>query len=256
MPKNDAAFAFRRGYWLRQLSDCAESDFAAVLVTLKQYGGTAPALYAKCMDGTTWQGQIDSKTPINTVTDVKLLQSQCWDAGVAFSPVVVPRGETGESAAHGALAEAIGCIVVDIEAGAGFYDGAPTSTIPAYFQQLRQAAPDSFIMGQPDPRNLSSVYFDQSVPSLDGVAAQHYIGWDSVGWTDVVAEVESFDAIHARGLPCYPTLYGEGDGATVSTFWRAVKDYSRGLQFFRFGVMGPAEFSLARSCLLPGEAIP
>lgn len=249
------AFANRRGYWLRQLSDCAERDFLEVAQTLTQYGGGSPALYAKCMDGLTWQGEIDGKTPLNSVDDVRRVALICNQQNIEFAPVVVPRGQSGEAQAHGELAVAVGSLLVDIELGPGFWDSAPPSGIPGYWAGVRAAAPDAWLVSQPDPRNLSAVLTSQSLDSIDAFAAQHYVGWSGVGWDDVVQEVHRFDAIASYGKPCYPTLYPEGVGSEVAVFWRAVRDYSAGFQCFRFGVMGPREFELARALKLPGEAL-
>lgn len=253
--KNGEAFAGRRGYWLRQLSDCAEPDFAALIQTLLTYGGSAPALYAKVYDGITPQGRIDPKTPILGLGDVLALQAQCYTAGVAFAPVVVPRARQGEIALHAQVAQACGCIVVDYEVGNGFVPAGNPGYPATYWSGLRQAAPDAWVVTQPDPRNLNDSGFWQNVGNYDGVAAQHYVGWAEVMWADVVAEVGRYDAILSTGLPCYPTLYGVGDAPTVSTFWRAVRDYSEGLQFFSLGPMGPRAFELARGCKLPGEPL-
>lgn len=245
----------RRGYWLRQLSDCAEPDFAALLKTLQQYAGPSASLYAKCMDGATWQGTIDPKTPLNSVQDVLGLMAQCAQAGVDFAPVVVPRGEQDETAAHAALASAVGALIVDIETGSGFYDGAPVDTIPWYWYDLRVGAPMAFLVSQPDPRNLESVLTAECLDYFDAFAAQHYVGWTAVGWSDPVTEVARFDAIRAFGKPCYPLLYAEGDAPTFQTFWRAVRDYSGGVGFFKLGTMGPQEFAAATACKLPQEPV-
>lgn len=245
----------RRGYWLRQLSDCAEADFSQVLTTLAMFGGTNPGLYPKCMDGVTWQGEVDAKTPLQSVTDVFMLWQECFSAGVAMAPVVVPRGDPGESDAHGALAARIGSIIIDAEAGTGFYDRSPISTLPSYVAQVRQAAPDAYIVWQPDPRNAESVLTSQVVGFIDCLASQHYVGWDSAGWSDVVSEVGRFDALRAYGVECAPTLYGEENHAEESVFWRAVRSYSIGVQFFRFGTMGVPDFTAAASCILPFEAV-
>lgn len=210
---------------------------------------------AKCADGATWQGQIDPKTPLLSIADVLNLQSLCYAAGVAFAPVVVPRGEEYEDEVHAAIAKACGCLVVDIESGSGFYDQAPTSEIPGYWQSIRTLAPDAWLVSQPDPRNLDSVYDSESRQHFDAYSAQHYVGWTDVGWNDVVKEVQRYDTIAANGKDCYPILYGTGDAATVSTFWRAIRDYAQGVAFFSLGTIGPSQFETCRGLKLPGEPV-
>jgi hypothetical protein len=252
---NRATLDNHRGYWCRQLSDCSEPDFSAVLDTLEQYGGTSPALWQKTADGVTLQGSIDPKTPLTTISEVYTLATLCASRSIPFIPVVVPRGDAGEAEIHAIIAGITGCLVVDIESGAGFYDGAPPSTIPAYFALLREAAPDAFLVAQPDPRNLDSVLLTQWLDAIDGIAAQHYVGWKDLGWTDVPGEVASFDSIRALGKPVYPTIYGTGSMGMVATFWRAVRDYAAGLCVFRFGALGPAEYAWLQQLRLPGEAV-
>lgn len=252
---NDSAFHGRRGYWLRQLSDCAESDFSELLHTLIAYGGRSPSLWAKVMDGVTAQGTIDPKTPLHSLGDVAGLQAQCSLMGVGFAPVVVPRGIGGEVALHASVALGIGCLVVDIEAGQGFWDQSSTDGIPGYWLQLRSLAPNAYLVSQPDPRNLESVYTSESLSYFDAFAPQHYVGWTDVGWTDVVAEVARFDWIRALGKDVYPTLWGTGDAAIAATFWRAVRDYSAGNCAFNLGAIGPRQFGWLSALKLPAEPL-
>lgn len=253
--KGHPAFDGKRGYWLRQLSDCAEASFGELCDTLVEYGGSSPALYAKVADGNTWQGDIDPKTPLWSFDGLAALWTLCKDKGVAFAPVVVPRGDQGESFFHGAIAAQCSCLIVDIEAGMGFYPATRTPEIPGYWAQLRVNAPNAFLVSQPDPRNLESVYTADSIAYIDAFSAQHYVGWTDVGWTDVVREVKSFDTIRQYQKPSYPILYGVGNADIVSTFWRAIRDYSLGFSLFRLGVMGPREFQWTAALKLPGEAV-
>lgn len=234
------ALAGTRGLWLRQVSDTGEGTIAGIIATMQAYVGGPLVLYLKVCDGTTWQGDIDAKTPIHSLADVQAVARQCVAAGIGFCPVIVPRGGAKEAAQHAAIAGALGVACFDLEAGAGFWDQSSTAGIPAYCQAIRQQAPNAYLIVQPDPRNLSAVHVPDGIAGWDCIAAQHYIGWTDVGWTDVVAEVARFDAIHVLGFDCIPTLYGVGNAGMVATFWRAVADQSLAVQAFAFGSMsGP-----------------
>src|SRR4051812_12825545 len=105
----------RCGVWLRQLKpDCGESTLAEVLTTMHNYGGY-DLLCLKVMDGLDYQGRFDVTLPVNSLSDIVAVRDLCHQNGVAFCPVVVPRGIRGEGELHGAIANAIGCLMCDIE---------------------------------------------------------------------------------------------------------------------------------------------
>jgi hypothetical protein len=54
------------------------------------------------------------------------------------------------------------------------------------------------------------------------LACQHYVGWASVGWIDVAAEVARYQQLAAFWLPLYPTIWGEAAGDFAADFWAAV----------------------------------
>lgn len=252
---NDGAFRGRRAYWLRQLSDCAESSFEQVLATLLEWGGSAPALWVKAMDGDAYQGQVDPETPLRGLREVTDLQALGLVMGVPVAPVVVPRGIEGEWQYHTQLANACGSLIVDVESGKGFWDQSSLDNISVYWYQLRVGAPDAYLVTQPDGRAVEAVSTTLCMPYYDAVSAQHYVGWTAAGWGDVVTEVRRFDYLRQLGKPCYPLLWGMGDFAQASTFWRAVRDYSDGVGFFRFGTMGPNQFGSAGAFKLPAEPV-
>lgn len=242
-----------RGVWLRQLSDVGEADFDAVITTLQQYVGGKIVLYPKVMDGTTWQGQIDPKTPIKSLADVQALLSLCVSRGIGCVPVVVPRGVSGEAVAHAQIAIVAGCGCFDIEQGPGFWDSSPLAGIPAYWQALRQAAPTAYLINQPDPRNLSSTFVQQCAPLVDAISGQHYVGWQTYG-VDVLKEFDRFDAIAALGRDLLPILWGVGDWRVVDGFWRGVAGQCLGVSAFSFGPMNGAQLEALGALQFPPAA--
>lgn len=221
--------ADRRGAWLRQFSDMLEARtaaspaarIAAIAATLN--ANSIDLLQMKLLDGLDWVGGWDSLTPVTDVASALALRDGFAAFGISVAPVVNPRGLAGEGELHGALAAAFGCIVVDIEDGTGFWDQSPATLIPVYFRALRAAAGQAVqIVAQPDPRNVGDVYLTLCLPYISGIAAQHYVGWASIGWTDVAAEVRSYQALAALGKPCYPTVWGEETIGLAAQFWTDV----------------------------------
>jgi hypothetical protein len=230
---------------------------AAICATLTGIA-SVNLLQLKMLDGLTWQGQIDALTPVHDIASALALRDRFRAFGVDLVPVVVPRGLAGEGELHGQLAAAFGCIVVDIENGAGFWDKAPAGEIPIYFRALRVAAGDGVqIVAQPDPRNTADVALDQCIPYLSGIAGQHYCGWSEVGWTDVATEVARYQQLAAFGLPMYPTLWGEAATGLAHTFWDAVRPLGAlGCCAFALGPMTADELNAYAWFALPAVPQP
>lgn len=259
--------AGRRGYWLRQLGDCAEPDIAAILATIQDYGG-GDLLVMKVMEGSTWQGAIDPKTPVQSISDVLAIKQQCADAGAAFCPVALPRGidPAGEARAHAAIASACRALIVDLQPYAGFWDGigpggsSTRSQIPAYCAALRAAAPDAYLVIQPDPSpaGLDGIAFSviAGAGSFNGFAGQHYVGDTESGRLNVDEEVRRFELLAATGLEPYVALFGSGDTVLPAQFWQRVRDRARGFHVVRLGVMDAKHLQAFAALPLASPATP
>lgn len=230
----------RMGLWLRQMSDTGEGNLDAILDTMRDYGGFN-LLCPKVADGMTWQGQINPATPIRSVDDILVMKATCEARGVALCPVVVPRGRdiAGEAALHGMIARNLGCLMTDIEPYPGFWDQSPTARIPEYTRALRQAAGDAYLINQPDPREqaVKDTRVIETAADFDAMCAQHYVGWESVGWTNVDIEVERFHRLNTEGLDMYVTLYGTERIDLAGAFWERVHDDAGGFHCFALGSM-------------------
>ncbi len=255
--------AGHRGVWLRQLADTGERSFPGVLATMQQFG--FDLLAAKVMDGGTWQGTIDPLTPIHGLPDIAGLQTLCQQHGVTFLPVVVPRGvhPYDEANAHAAVAETCGSVMVDLEPFAGLWDGSSFDQIPGYCAQLRTAAPDAYLIIEPDARPYAwnAVNLPALVPSFDGCAAQQYVGWTSggVNWTDVATEVQRYQALAALGWEMGVTLWGLDTTALAVQFWQALlagQPQPAGFVTFSFGAMNRAELTTFGALPVPRPVPP
>lgn len=234
----------RTAWWLRQLKpDCGENTIAQVLQTMKDYGG-GDCLCLKVMDGLDYQGTFDVTLPINSLSDILAVRDLCHSMGVAFCPVVLPRGLIGEAEKHGAIAAAVGCLMIDLERGSGYWDHHDVSGIPIYAQALRVAAGDAYLINQPDPRD--SYVCEAPKAFFDAVCAQHYVGWSDVGWTDVNLEVNRFYSLSPLYRDAYVTLYGKDRIDLAVTFWESVMQRAEGFCVFSFGPMDGAELNYFR----------
>lgn len=236
------ALVGRMGIWLRQYSDTAERTLTRIIDTLHAYGGY-DLLVLKVADGLNWQSANDPTMPLRSTNDLLAIQSFCESRGVSFCPVVVPRGLRGEAQFHGEIARAAGVLMTDIEPYQHFWDQAPYDQIPWYTRELRQEASGAYLVNQPDPRiaGRRDAKVDETAGHFDAICAQHYVGWSSVGWTDVANEVRSFDSLAALGREMYVTLYGVERIDLAGAFWRHVVDRSLGGHVFAMGVMNAEE---------------
>ena len=256
----------RRGYWLRQFSDTAEGTLDRILDTLTQIGG-GDCLCLKVADGTTWQGVIDPSTPVRMVEDIVALKGLCEARGVSFLPVVVPRGRNvaAEAAMHGEIARAAGCLMTDIEpydqffdGGDGRFDPVDYTNILAYAGALRVAAGDAYLINQPDPRGWAARdgRVEETAQFYDGIAAQHYVGWASVGWVGVQEEVSRFEQMARHGRDMYVTLYGVERTDLAAAFWEQVRGRCLGDNVFALGPMNATQLRHFAALPKAGGSVP
>lgn len=249
----------RVGYWLRQFSDTGERELPLIIDNIKRLGG-GNCLCMKVADGSTWQGRNDEAglTPIFSLEDVLRMRDYCHARGVTFLPVVVPRGAdpVGEAAFHGRIADAVGALMTDIEPYPGFWDRGAWERIPDYTRALRKAAPNAYLINQPDPRGWArdAVRVVETAGDFDAIAAQHYVGWAGVGWFDVGLEVRRFEQLAALGREMYVTLWGTERTDLALAFWNRVREHTLGVNIFAFGPMDGRQ--LATFAAMPAPAVP
>jgi hypothetical protein len=247
------------GWWLRQFSDTGEGTVSGIAQTMQQLGG-GTCWMQKVADGLTWQGQADPETPITSMDTLEAFAQATAAAGLPLVPVVVPRGAdpAGEGTLHGQIAAALGSLCVDLEPYAGFWDGSDLSQIPVYLQALRAAASDAYLILQHDPREYgsSAIGMPGIASSFDGICGQHYIGWTEVGWTDLAAEVASFQSLAALGRDMYATVWALGDLSLLAQFWSAILPQCQGYSVFAFGYADAAELAAVAALPRPAQPMP
>lgn len=224
--------------WLRQGGDIKLTS-GRLIDYCKNNAGTG-TLTHKLMDGLTWQGTFDNgESPVSMVGAKNV--AKAWEeAGGQFIPVVVPRGLKGEAQAHGQLARQFGYLLVDLEPYDGFWDKAPYNQIEWYTRELRQEAPDAYLVLQADPRLAPWEQIDgyEQCKYFDALCNQHYVGWTSVGWTSWSQEVARFREIQAEAVKAnpsiemYATLYNADALIPALNFGQAIANECYGFNIF------------------------
>lgn len=116
--------------------------------------------------------------------------------------------------------------------------------IPVYTGELRRLAPGAYLVNQPDPREwaMKDAKVAETAGDFDGIAAQHYVGWDSVGWTNVQAEVRRYQQLAGLGREMHVTLYGVEGVQRAAEFWRIVREMGcRSVHTFALGPMNASQ---------------
>lgn len=277
----------RFGYWLRQFGDTGEALAAharavnegraydwrealdAILQNMQQIGG-GNVLCLKVADGLRWQGSIDvlnrdgrfvRLTPIIDVDSLREVRDHCWARGVAFMPVVVPRGVAGEAEFHGQIGIACGALMTDLEPYAGFWDQSPLSLIPVYCEALRAVASAElvYLVNQPDPRRfgLIDARVQETAKFFDAVCGQHYVGWESVAWIHVDRELQALRDLLKWFSAAHVTLYGIERVDLALAFWAKARELVGGAHVFAFGPMNAAQLQAFATALKPSvEPLP
>jgi hypothetical protein len=239
----------------------AEHDIAAIIETCRSFD--VDAVQQECLYGLTWQGAIDGGLAPTSVDAAIAEAERCRAAGIEYASVVVPRGLPGEAQAHGALAAALGALVVDLEyegvgAGKEYWNASP-ALIEVYARELRAAAPRVAIGWQPDGRiadNGREGEFELIAravqPYVDCWLPQLYAGWGVYGrgQATVDADARRFERFAALG-PAAPTLYLAESLAEPMALWERVKDRAVGVCAFRFGAMDGAALAAFQGFALP-----
>lgn len=255
-------FDRRKAAWAFDRRAQAEHTPAAIIATLQTYGFTG--FHTEVYYGLMPQGQIDGLSP--TTRDGFIAESLAFkNAGIAWVPVVVPRGLAGEAELHAVAAKAAGAIVVDMESDSSgsYWPWSQASQIRIYARALREACGDDVCIGwQPDgrladPSRVSE--WNQLVapcaPYIDAWLPQLYAGWSAygTGTAAIAADMQRYQRFVQLG-PVYPTLYTAESLAEPTGLWAACMGAgATGFVAFRFGSMDGRALSMVRDLPLPAS---
>jgi hypothetical protein len=229
------------------------------------------AVAVKTHDATDWMSTYDSS--ISAVTGparVAELAAQFEDAGVPFHAWCVVKGldpSLEAQMASDVLNSGARSLIIDLEAGTGFYQG-NAETAVLYGSQLRALQPDATITVSIDPRPwratlvpltefaafsdgwLPQVYWE-TFNSPANVTEYDYAGY-SASTTGITPELileGTMNVLSPYSLPIYPV--GQGDSASMD-LWQRFVDHStwngmNTLSSWRYGVTNPAVWPLLSS---------
>ncbi|HEX5940602.1 MAG TPA: LysM domain-containing protein, partial [Dehalococcoidia bacterium] len=229
------------------------------------------AVAVKTHDATDWMSTYDtSLSAITGPTRVGEIAAQFEDAGVPFHAWCVVKGIDPFLEAQMAsevLAAGARSLIIDLEAGYGFYEG-NAETAVQYGAQLRALQPDATITVSIDPRPwratlvpltefaafsdgwLPQVYWE-TFNSPANVTEYDYAGYgaSSTGITPELILQATMDVLSPYTLPILPV--GQGDSPNMDA-WQRFIDHSTSngmnvLSTWRYGVTNPAVWPLLKT---------
>ncbi|MPZ24554.1 MAG: LysM peptidoglycan-binding domain-containing protein [Dehalococcoidia bacterium] len=184
--------------WVWQFSEDGDAD--SIIERLSLYGlGVA----LKTHDGTDWMSTYDSSlTAITGPDQVQRMASLFEERGVPFHAWCVVKGldpETEAAMASDVLNAGARSLILDLEAGDGFWYGTPESAM-AYGNALRSLQPNASIWVSIDPRpwRASLVPLNEFASFSNGFMPQLY--WDTFNSS------ANYAAYAASGMPAYGGL--------------------------------------------------
>jgi hypothetical protein len=203
--------------WQYGLPTAKEETLAAAIKTAKEFGFTG--LLVKALDGPDWMSNFQSsQDALGSVEEAADQRKKSAAAGLGYYIWTVPKPDQWQAQADitAELALATDGVFLDVEPYPEFWGPwRPVGLATQFMQRVRQAAPEAWIVLQPDPRKarLAEIRPDEWMAHCDAIAGQHY-------WSDF--QVSSRDELtRAKELvehyqkPAYPTLPGN---APLGTF--------------------------------------
>ena len=231
----------------------------------------------KTHDATDWMSRYDpSISAITGPEQISAVAHQFEAAGVPFHAWCVVKGIDPSLEAQMAsevLDAGARSLIIDLEAGDGFYEG-NAETAVLYGSQLRALQPDATITVSIDPRPwraslvpmtefaaftdgwLPQVYWE-TFNSPANVTEYDYAGYSasSTGITPELILQATMDVLSPFTLPILPV--GQGDSGNIDA-WQRFIDHSTTngmnvLSSWRYGVTNPAVWPLLKTVLAEHE---
>ena len=244
----------------------AERTIDEIIATLVHEAPNVNAVYVKTSDGAEWQGFYDDPEnkhdlavlgPDDIVRWVRKLNA----AGIAFHAWAVLKGEDVVMEARRVAAvcnvPGVQSMLLDVEDGVGYFSGGAREA-RAVIAAIRAQIPAGFHLGlNLDARgtHLQAIHIHEWLPHVQSLHPMVY--HREFGLTPEEAVARAFKALRPYDLPVVPMLqaYNSVPGRElVRAAEAAFAQGAPGVSFFRFGTMGPAEFSHLRTIVAPGVA--
>lgn len=246
--------------WHWKGDSIAEDTIEDVVRTLKRWAPLVTQVWVKTSDGEHWQGKFDTDRDlaIDNAASVAKWVRVLEQNGMEFHAWAVLKGQNIEAEADRIIevcnVPGVRSMVLDVEPYAGFWTAGPESIRPL-MTRIRRGVGGRFHIGMaidPRPRHKRSIYPDEWRPFINSVHLQLY--WDT--FQRPVEEVidEGFTTWLDYGLPLFPVLPGSApkDEMIAGRDYAITRHKAAGVSWWRFGLMGPIEFPVISSPVVPG----
>ncbi|MBN1283954.1 MAG: peptidoglycan DD-metalloendopeptidase family protein [Anaerolineae bacterium] len=247
--------------WHWQGRAVSERTIDEVIATLKGWAPKVTAVFAKTSDGTMWQGEYwdaDNKPDLAITGPDSIARwvTKLEANGLEFHAWCVPKGRTDTLEQEARLiiqacqVSGVKSMILDIEPYEYFWSG-PKENIRKLMEMIRREVPGRFHIAMsmdPRPQHKASIYPEEWEPFVDSIHPQTYWRTFQRPVDEVMHEAyqtwQGFGSLVGRTIPIVPSLQGTGVPDDITAAARiAVQDYgSRGLSYWRFGVIGPSQY--------------
>ncbi len=227
----------------------AEDTIDEVVATFKGWAPNVKAIWVKTSDGTNWMGKWDkSDMAINGPDDVVRWVKTLERHGIEFHAWCVVRGvnitEEAQRVIDVCLVPGVKSMILDVEPYAEFWQGSKED-VRRLMEAVRRAVPGEFHIGMSvDPRSqhFKAIYPEEWWPFVNSIHPQVY--WRTFGVSAREALAEAYRVWGDYGRPIYPVLQANVDADSLEEARKiAIGEFdAKGLSYWRFGVIGPAQF--------------
>ena len=245
------------GLWHWRGDSVAENTIDDLCQTIKTHAPEVKAVFVKTSDytastGPQWMGYWDNKRAlaIDGPASIDRWVTTLQKHGLEFHAWCVPRGADVEREAdliiQACLRPGVKSMILDVEPYDGFWMGGKDGIRP-FMVRVRRGIPGSFHIGitvDPRPQHYEHIYPLEWYPFVNSVHPQDY--WSTFRRSPDVVLEETFRVWGGFGRPIIPALQGDAESVNDmrAAHNLAVTTYkSPGVSWWRFGVMGPAQFA-------------
>ncbi len=246
--------------WHWQGRAISETSIDDVIATIKGWAPNVTALFVKTSNGTKWQGEYwdaanKPDLAVAGVGDIARWVSKLESNGMEFHAWCVPKGRTStlaqeaERIVEACRVPGVRSMILDIEPYAYFWEG-PKENVRKLMEMVRRDIPGRFHIAMsmdPRPMHKNAIYPEEWMPFIDSIHPQTY--WRTFQRpVDAVMEEAyktwgGYGQAIGREIPIIPSLQGNGVPEDIEEALRIAKAHgSKGVSYWRFGVIGTAQF--------------
>lgn len=257
------------GLWHWRGDSVGENSIEEVCETIRKYAPHVTQLYVKTSDftaatGPQWMGYWDNKRAlaIDGPASIDKWVSVLTRYNMEFHAWCVPRGANLDAETNliiqTCLRPGVKSMILDVEPYDGFWLGGKEAIRP-FMTKIRRALPGSFHFGMtvdPRPQHFDAIYPMEWFPFINSIHPQDY--WATFRKTPDETLAQTFEVWGNYGRPIIPALQGDANPVDIrAAHTLATQKYGvRGVSWWRFGVLGPSEFTALNQPIIPGTTPP